>query len=386
MSDHPHDPTPARDPETPLQARLKRLIAATGPVSLADYMLHCLSDPEHGYYTSRTPLGAKGDFITAPEISQLFGELIGIWMLAVWQQSGCPTPFHLVELGPGRGTLMRDMLRALSSDPAATKALHIHLVDISSGLKDLQKGALSDTQCPVDWHDGIDGLPAAPLFIVANEFFDCLPIHQWVMHEGNWHERVVGLDESGDLAFGLGPVRAMTAPSEQDTIAAGTIFEQSPASEAIIALLTRHLGQYGGAGLFIDYGYTEPGFGDTFQALHRHRFANPLAAPGHQDLTAHVNFAALARCARNALQANTQTNPGNNHPMTIHTPVTQGDFLLAMGLLQRAGQLGAGKSHAQQQALRDAVERLASPDHMGELFKIFAILPHHVTLPPFLQA
>ncbi|WP_373235965.1 class I SAM-dependent methyltransferase [Cohaesibacter celericrescens] len=377
--------------ETPLESRLKRLIASAGPISLATYMTHCLTDPDHGYYTSRTSIGAKGDFITAPEVSQLFGELIGIWLLAVWRQAGRPTPFHLVEIGPGRGTLMRDMVRAIASAPEASQALHIHLVDISTSLKNQQALALSDTTAPIDWHETIQSLPNAPLFIVANEFFDCLPIHQWVMHSGKWYERVIGLDQDGQLAFGLGPVRALTTPlanphtnqladpTISNTIPEGAIWEQSPAAEAIMSDLAQTLTLQGGAGLFIDYGYTDFEYGDTFQAMRHHAFADPLALPGEQDLTAHVNFAALASTALHE----TQNNANNNHALTVPEPVDQGTFLLALGLLERAGQLGAGKSLAAQESLRDAVERLAAPNQMGNLFKILAIVPADSQIPPF---
>ena len=180
-----------------------------GRFSVADYMTLCLTDPEHGYYTRRQPIGRSGDFITAPEVSQMFGELIGIFMLAVWQQSGRPTPFHLVEFGPGRGTLMRDMLRAIRTEPEAQEALRIHLIDISPTLREQQQAILTDCAIPTQWHTSLADLPAAPLFCVANEFFDCLPIHQGVIRGEMICERVVGLDEGGNLAFGLGRPRAL---------------------------------------------------------------------------------------------------------------------------------------------------------------------------------
>lgn len=364
-----------RDTATPLESRLKRLITASGPIDLATYMSLCLGDPEHGYYTRHTPIGADGDFTTAPEISQLFGELLGIWMLSVWQQSGCPSPFHLVELGPGRGTLMQDMARTIQSQPDAFATLHIHLVEISPTLRDQQAHRLESIKRPITWHDTIDSLPEAPLFLIANEFFDCLPIHQWVRKGDSWHERVVGLDDNGNLAFGLGPVRALSAPSPDAETEDGAILEQSPASDAVMATLAHKLASYGGAGLFIDYGYAKPGYGDTFQAMRNHAYANPLAKPGEQDLTAHVNFSALAHAASSAIQ----TNP---HGLTVSPAIKQGDFLLAMGLLERAGRLGAGKSAQEQEAIRDAVERLAAPDQMGSLFHCLAILPHHCPIPP----
>ncbi len=367
--------TPLPNSETSLERRLKRLIAASGPIDLATYMSLCLTDPEHGYYTKQRSIGAAGDFTTAPEISQLFGELLAVWMLTVWQQSGGPTPFHLVELGPGRGTLMQDMARTIQSQPDAFAALTIHLVEISPTLRDQQAERLKDLDCPVTWHDSIDSLPDAPIFLLANEVFDCLPIHQWVRKGHKWHERVVGLDDNGNLAFGLGPVRALTPQELDETAEEGAILEQSPASTAIMTTLASKLACHGGAGLFIDYGYATPGYGDTFQAMRNHAYADPLARPGEQDLTAHVNFAALAKAAASVIKE-------SDKALSVAPPMKQGDFLLAMGLLERAGQLGAGKSHTEQETIRDAVERLAAPDKMGDLFHCLAILPHGCPIPP----
>ena len=359
-----------------LETRLKRMIAATGPIDVATYMTYCLSDPEHGYYTTGDPIGAKGDFITAPEISQMFGELVGIYFLSIWKQCGSPTPFHLCELGPGKGTLMADMLRAIRSDSTAKDALNIHLVEVSPSLRSHQRNALEPLNQTVKWHDKIDSLPDAPVFFIANEFFDCLPIHQWVRHQDQWFERVVGLDDTGQLGFGLGALRQSPNTSQTQSLEEGAIWEQSPANEAIMSGLAHHISQSGGAGLFIDYGYIEAGFGDTLQAMRRHAFADPLTNPGKQDLTAHVDFSALRNSAMSLLEM-------SEHPKALHVPepITQGEFLLNLGLLERAGNLGAGKSTQEQETIRDAVERLAAPDQMGELFKVLAILPNGISLP-----
>ena len=357
-----------------LEERLKRMIRATGPISVADYMSLCLSDPQDGYYTSQQPIGSGGDFITAPEISQLFGELVGIWMLAIWQQSNRPTPFHLVELGPGRGTLMSDMIRAIATDKEAAKHLHIHLVEISPTLRHEQEKALHGLSGPKFWHESLDTLPEAPLFMVGNEFFDCLPIHQWVFHKGHWHERVIGLDAEGHLRFGLGPVRAIS--SQQEAAENGAILERSPASEAIMRTISAHLALHGGAGLFIDYGYDAPAYGDTFQAMRHHAYADPLTNPGAHDLTAHVNFDALRK------QATEELAKAPPCPMAARPVISQGDFLLAMGLLQRAGQLGTGQSPQTQAKITQAVERLAAPEQMGTLFKCLALMPEKISLPP----
>ncbi|WP_321447285.1 class I SAM-dependent methyltransferase [uncultured Cohaesibacter sp.] len=363
-----------KDARTNLKERLKRMIRATGPISVADYMSLCLSDPQDGYYTSQQPIGSAGDFITAPEISQLFGELLGIWMLAIWQQSGRPKPFHLVELGPGRGTLMSDMIRAIATDRDAAMHLHVHLVEISPTLKREQNKALADFDVSKEWHTDFASLPEAPLFIVGNEFFDCLPIHQWVFHKGRWHERVIGLDAEDHLCFGLGPVRDLGTP--QEAAEDGAILERAPASDAMMGSIGAHLASHGGAGLFIDYGYDTPAYGDTFQAMRHHAYADPLANPGTNDLTAHVNFTALRNRAKEEFA-------GVPSCRMIAPPVmTQGDFLLAMGLLQRAGQIGAGRSQQVQERISQAVERLASPEQMGSLFKCLALMPEGTSLPP----
>lgn len=360
---------------TVLEQKLKRLIALDGPISVASYMAQCLNDPDHGYYTKRDPFGAQGDYITAPEISQIFGELIGIWFLNLWQQQGRPDPFHLVETGPGRGTLMSDMMRVILPHFQKTERLDIHLVEISPALKQMQKEKLAPFDIPLTWHDDLSDLPPAPLFFIGNEFFDALPVHQWVAHKQRWHERVVGLDEDGKLAFGLGPVRDMI-PSDTADIEDGTIQEHSPASNAIMAQIADHLANHSGAALFIDYGYDKPDFGDTFQALKHNAYANPLQNCGEQDLTAHVNFHALAKSA--------EDQPGKTGNNAMKSRITtQGDFLLKMGLLERAGQLGAGKAPQIRKAIRASVERLASPDQMGQLFKVLALYPQTISAPVF---
>ncbi len=364
-----------------LDERLKRLIALHGPISIATYMAQCLSDPDQGYYTTASPIGAEGDFTTAPEISQMFGELIGIWFLSVWQQAGRPTPFRLVELGPGRGTLITDMVRAIRSNPEAAEALDLHLVEISEALTQQQKTSLAKIDSTATWHQSIQTLPDAPLFIVANEFFDALPIHQWVYHDNKWHERVVGIgrDDAGQnhLTFGLGAVKDLPSPITSPRPDEGAIREQCPMAEAIISQLSNHLSSHGGAALFIDYGCDRDGYGDTFQALRKHQYASPLQSPGKQDLTAHVNFMALVEAARKAL------SESSINSITVSPIIRQGQFLLSMGLLERAGQLGAGKGQAQQDDIRTAVERLAAPEQMGDLFKLLALYGSEIQAPVF---
>lgn len=349
-----------------LLQKLRRLIEADGPISVADYMALCLGDPVDGYYMKQDPLGRAGDFITAPEVSQLFGELVGAWLADVWHRIGAPSPVNLVELGPGRGTLMRDILRVTALDPDLANALQVHLVEISPALRGKQKATLDAHASIMSWHESLSDIPEAPLLIVANEFFDALPVRQYVGHRGKWQERRIGLAEDGGLAFTLGPGTLETGLEAQE----GAILEISPASKAIVHDLAERIAGSGGAALIVDYGHTETAVGETLQAVRRHDFTDPLAEPGDADLTAHVDFAALkAACADTGVVS--------------HGPMNQGDFLLALGLLERAGQLGHGKEKATRQAIRDAVERLAGPRQMGRLFKVLALTTPGITPLPF---
>ena len=354
---------------TPLAARLAAEIAETGPISVADYMARCLGDPHDGYYTTRVPFGTAGDFVTAPDVSQIFGELIGAWLLAMWDAAGAPDPVRLVELGPGRGTLMADILRVAALRPSFLSALRVDLVETSPVLRLEQRTRLADAPCPVAWHDRVEDIPDGPLLVVANEFFDSLPIRQFVRTREGWRERMIGLDADGRLAFGLGPG---TLPADAATVAApaGTIVEVQPAGDAIMATLAARIVRDGGALLAIDYGYAGPGSGDTLQAMRAHAFADVLQTPGAADLTAHVNFAALSAAARRAGGA-------------AHGPVTQGSFLLGLGLVERARRLAAGKDEATFRAIEADVARLADVDQMGELFKVLAVTRPGLAPPPF---
>lgn len=354
-----------------LEEKLRRLITAVGPISVADYMSLVLSDPEHGYYTTRTAIGLEGDFITAPEISQMFGELIGIWCVAAYEALGRPPHLSLVELGPGRGTLMADLLRAGRVDPGFIRAAEVHLVEISPELRRRQATALTGLASPV-WHDRIDDLPDGPLLVVANEFFDALPIRQFVRSDRGWRERVVGLDDDNNLVFGLGaaapdPVLLPPGASEEPL---GSVAEINRPAEAIVATLAHRLVRHGGAALIFDYGHVKSGFGETLQAVRAHHYADPLSEPGESDVTAHVDFERLARAAVAEGAA-------------VLGPATQGDFLLAMGIVSRAGALGAGRSEEEQQNIVAAVERLAGPEEMGTLFKAMAVTHPPMELPGF---
>ncbi len=359
--------------DTPLGRRLARLIAEAGPITVADYMAHCLGDPEHGYYLAREPFGPGGDFVTAPEISQMFGELLGAWIAEAWHAAGRPAAVRLVEIGPGRGTLASDMLRTLRLVPELVEAATLHLVETSPRLRGLQAETLVTTPVAAHWHDRLDDVPAGFTLAVANEFFDALPVRQFVRTDAAWQERVVGLDADGRLAFGLGPGALATCelPPRLREAPAGSILEVSPASIAVMQTLAGRIARDGGAALVIDYGHAETGLGETLQAVARHAYTDPLAAPGEADLTAHVDFAALARAARSA-------------GAVAHGPIGQGAFLSALGLAQRAARLSRDADAATRAAIAAAADRLASTDQMGTLFKVLAVTPQGAAPPrPF---
>jgi SAM-dependent MidA family methyltransferase len=357
---------------TRLKERIINLIEANGPISVADYMAFCLFDPEGGYYTNREPFGAAGDFVTAPEISQMFGELVGVWLLAAWEAIGRPTPVTVAEIGPGRGTLMKDALRTLSKlDPGLVAGADIAMIETSPRLAGIQRETLKATAARIRWHESIDALAPQPLLIVGNELFDAVPIRQYVRASGRWRERAVGLTEAGGLTFIAGPGAPDLSllPPGAENAPEGAIVEFAPARTALMDTIAERIGSHGGAGLFFDYGYTSPALGDTLQALRKHRYEDVLASPGEADLTAHVDFAALASAAL-------------RHGLDIDT-MTQSDFLLAMGLLERAGRLGAKADPATRERISGEVERLAGPDQMGNLFKVLAIAPRGTAIPPF---
>jgi SAM-dependent MidA family methyltransferase len=341
---------------TPLGREIATIIRETGPIGVDRYMALCLGHPVHGYYRTRDPLGARGDFTTAPEISQMFGELIGAWAAWVHRAMGAPDPFTLVELGPGRGTLMADALRALA---AAAPGLRVapHLVESSPVLRAVQERTLA--RAGGTWHASTATLPAGPAIVIANEFFDCLPVRQFVRTSGGWHERLIGLGPDGALAFGLAPeaTRGLSAEAPEGAV----VSVPGPALD-LVRGLARRVRAEGGACLLIDYGHVRPGFGDTLQALAGHTFADPLAAPGEADLTCHVDFAALARAAREA-------------GATVHGPNDQGEFLATLGLHERAARLRQRADSPQAAAIETAAARLTdpAPEGMGHLFKVMAI-------------
>ncbi len=344
-----------------LRDRLARRIRAEGPLSLADYMEAALWDKQQGYYATRAPIGAEGDFITSPEVSQVFGELIGLWCADLWQRMGKPDPVLVCELGPGNGTLMADFLRAARIVPAFRRAISLHLVERSPALRAIQEKRLAGEGAA--WHEPVDQLPPGPLLLVANEFLDALPIRQFERLKDGWFERRIGLNQAGALAYVLDPARAAQDLPDWPE---GSIAEICPEAREIARALGGRLKDEGGAALLIDYGYFPSAPGDSFQAVSRHRHFDPLTDPGGADLTAHVDFAALAVVATQA-------------GARAWGPVTQGDFLKALGLAERARKLSAGKPANEAQAIEAACRRLIEPAQMGSLFKALALT--HPSLP-----
>lgn len=355
---------------TPLETELRRLIAVDGPLDVARYVALCLGHPLHGYYMARDPLGRAGDFVTAPEISQMFGELIGLWAAATWQAMGAPIPVLLIELGPGRGTLMADALRAANTVPEFRAALAVHLVETSPRLIARQRETLPGLDIPLIWHRDLAEVPAGPAIVIANEFFDALPVDQAVKAADGWHVRMVGLAE-GRLAFMVSPDPMPgfegVLPQALHHAPEGAIYEWR--DDHVMLELARRLTRDGGAALVIDYGHTKSAAGDTLQAVRGHRFADPLAEPGLADLTAHVDFAALARAAERA-------------GARVHGPVTQGGFLHRLGIVERAERLKANATRPQAVGIGAALDRLVAQDAMGDLFKVLAITDQKLeTLP-----
>ena len=340
-------------------------IARNGPITLAEYMSECLLHPEHGYYTTRDPLGAGGDFTTAPEISQMFGELLGLSLAQAWLDQGAPTRFTLAEIGPGRGTLMADILRATKGVPGFHGAMNLYLVEASPTLRAAQKNKLADNA--VTWVDNAADLPSAPLLLVANEFFDALPIRQFTREAAGWSETQVGL--SGEkLVLGRGNAVPLAALAHRlDDTKAGDVVEICPAAAPIMAEIAGRIARHGGAAIVVDYGDWRS-LGDTFQALENHQPVDPLARPGQADLTAHVDFEPLAQVAQAEGAAASQMIP-------------QGLLLARLGIEARAETLARSLSGAALDSHVAAFDRLTSPDKMGTLFKAIAVGPTPTLLP-----
>jgi NADH dehydrogenase [ubiquinone] 1 alpha subcomplex assembly factor 7 len=409
------------DEISPLLAKLRARIEREGPLPVDAYMQACLGDAEHGYWQRSATIGTGGDFITAPEISQVFGELIGLWCAVVWQSMGSPAPLRLVELGPGRGTLMRDILRAGRAMPAFLAAASVHLVETSAPLRAMQAKTLASTdggggaltantvvslsnhgdapaavlrqapdevgvrrdhspptpsvvdRClhglvPIEWHGAIEEVPEGAAIVIANEFLDVLPIRQLAYAEGAWRERVVDVDGRGGLQFAAGAEVTVAAGLQDAMPAPGAILELRAGEDELLARLARRAPPL--VALFVDYGPAQAATGDTLQAVRRHTWVDPLNRPGSADLTAHVQFAQLALKARTA-------------GLAADGPITQAEFLGRLGVAERAARLMASNPKAAEN-IESGVQRLMSPTGMGELFKVLAVRsPGLLPPPPF---
>ena len=353
---------PAERPS--LEEEIRRRIEVAGPMPVAQFMSLCLTHSEHGYYMTRDPFGAAGDFVTAPDISQMFGELIGLWAAATWRVMGSPANVRLVELGPGRGTLMQDALRAAKVLPDFRSALVVHMVEISPVLEAVQRRGFVTTDVPMSWHQSLSDVPEGPLIVVANEFVDALPVHQAVMCADGWHERVVKIGEDGELHFSIDrdptPLFDQFLPDNLRRVRIGEIFEWR--TDQMALELARRIVRSNGVALLIDYGHAQSAIGDTLQAVGGHGFADPLQTPGEVDLTAHVDFQAIARAAE-SMRAR------------VHGPVEQGEFLRRLGIEQRAAALRAGAPREQALAIHSALLRLTGDEEtgMGRMIKAMAL-------------
>lgn len=348
---------------TTLKQHIIERIQLTGPISIADYIRECLLHPSLGYYTTKQVFGKAGDFVTAPEISQMFGELLGLCLAQTWMDQGQPDAFALVELGPGRGTLMQDLMRATKNVPGFHSAANIHLYEASPALQKEQ--ALRVGQYNPTWITSLEDLPELPLFLVANEFFDALPIRQFERAEDGWQERLVGV-QNGSLVLGKASatvtIEALT-PRLEDT-RQGDLVEMSPEIPEFIQIIGNRINTHGGTALIIDYG-DWISLGDTLQALKNHAYVDPFEAPGEADLTSHVDFEVIARTA----------------PCGFSRVTPQGILLERLGISARAEHLAANLTGSALDTLIAAHRRLTHPDEMGNLFKAIALFPKGGTPP-----
>ncbi len=354
---------------TALSHHIANLIRQNGPISLDRYMDLALAHPEHGYYRTRDPLGREGDFTTAPEISQMFGELLGLWSVDMWQKLGSPNALNLIEFGPGRGTLMADALRAAQLVPAFADAAKVVFLETSPPLRAEQKKRVPNAS----WIDAVEALPDGPCLILANEFFDALPIKQFQKTGNGWQERCVALQSSADSDRPIFEYSLADTLTEPSTFAAsvrdapeGSLAELCPVGLAIMEQMRTHFDANPGAALIIDYGYAQSASGDSFQALKGHKFVDPLAEPGEADLTAHVDFEALAKPYSKA---------------TVCGPTEQRAFLEALGINTRANTLAATANEQQRRDITSALKRLTERDAMGSLFKVMAVTSQSVPAP-----
>ncbi len=361
---------------TPLEAEIRRRIALAGPMPVRQYMELCLSHPVHGYYTTRDPLGRDGDFITSPEISQVFGELLGLWAASAWHQMGQPENVRLVELGPGRGTMMLDALRAVQVVPAFRAAIVLHLVEISPALQQRQQQAMAALDVPMMWHQTFDEVPDGPAIVLANELFDALPVNQAIKQFNGWYERVVEIDADGNLAFGIAneviPLFDQLVPRSMRDAPIGAIYEWR--ADNLPLALSRRLVHQGGAALVIDYGHVESAPGDTLQAVGGHAFVNPLAV------------ARRGRPDRPRRFPGAWRSPPKAWARACTGPIEQAEFLRNLGIEKRAAALKALASPEKAAEIDSAIKRLLGEGRteMGKLFKVIGIaIRRSARLPGF---
>lgn len=355
-------PAPARD----LPQRLIERIRADGPLSTAEYMAAALYDPRAGYYATKNPIGAGGDFVTAPEISQTFGELVGLWCVQAWLDMGAPAGVRLVELGPGRGTMMADMLRAMRVRPEFLQAVDVWLVDVSPALENAAGARLASAPVTLRQARRLEDVSPGPAIIVANEFLDCLPVRQFVKADGRWRERLVGLDPAGPdrLAFHLAPApiserNAALIPAPLRAAPEGALVEARPAVDHVTGEIAQRFQAYPGRALFIDYGPAASEPGDTLQAVHAHQKVDPLERAGQADLTARVDFAALKAS-------------GDAAGLDVAGPISQGAFLMTLGIEHRAAALMQANPKMKATLARQ-IHRLTDDAEMGTLFQALCL-------------
>lgn len=362
--------------QSPLRPLIIDEIAAGGPLSIERYWELCQYHPDYGYYMCRDPVGARGDFTTAPEISQLFGEMIGIWAMERWQAMGAPRHFHLIECGPGHGTLMADLLRIAAVLPDFLAACQLHMIEISPHLRGIQQQTLSQVkqvaQCrSIDWHDGITDIPlSAPVIIIGNEFFDAIPIRQYIWKNERWRERQVDYNgqefvlTDAEISAVSMPLSPAAPPQKGATIADGAIMEWAPIRDKICDQILQILKSHSGSALFIDYGYEKFEFGDSLQAIYKHKYSNILQNQGFSDITSHVNFERIFDQVKDY-----------NFNISLYN---QREFLISTGIFDRANQLKRALDSSKKlgisvQDIDVAVKRLVSVDQMGQIFKVISI-------------
>ncbi len=364
---------------TPLKKRLIAQIRQSGPISISGFMAQCLLDPTHGYYPTRDPLGIDGDFITAPEISQMFGEVVGLWVINAWRALGAPKLVHLVEYGPGRGVMMSDILKATRLDPNCHAALHVHLIETSAALEGKQAAILSDYDVPIDWVGGLQDIPCGPTIILGNEYLDCLPIRQFIVRDrfagkAGLHERMVDIhpDNPQKLIYTVRetPIAAadMAAlPDALPDLKTDDLFELNTGLAHMVEALQTRFESAPGTALFIDYGPEQSETGDSFQALQSHKKVYPLDNPGEADLTARVDFTHLCALAETA-------------GLAVYGPVTQAEFLSRLGLEMRAVALSR-QNPQQKDKIARQLNRLTGAEEMGQLFKAICIQSPDLAVP-----